>query len=73
MQALSIPQDSVEAPAQAERSLGDTRKAEQEARANFDAVFEFACRFIVIRSLPGWIEEICTERLQSAQPIFRAH
>jgi hypothetical protein len=28
-----------------------------------DAIFEFACRFIVI-------EEICTEHLQSAQPIF---
>ncbi len=27
------------------------------------------CRFIVIKSLPGWIEEICTEHLQSVQPV----
>jgi hypothetical protein len=62
MQALSIPQDaSLEAPAQAARTLRHTRTAEEEARANFDAVFEFACRFIIIRSLPGWVEEIRTE------------
>jgi hypothetical protein len=73
MRALSIPQDaSLEAPAQAERNLGKTRTAEEEARANFDAVFELACRFILIKALPGWIEEICTEHLQSAQPFSQA-
>ena len=66
MHALPIPAASLEAPAQAEKSPGDAQTAEEEARANNDAVFEFACRFIVTRSLPGWIEEICTEHLQSA-------
>src|SRR5690242_9186499 len=73
MQALSIPQDvSLEAFAQAERNLGDTRTAEEEevACANIDAVFEFAGRFILIKALPGWIEEIYAEHLQSAQPVF---
>jgi hypothetical protein len=70
MQALSILQDALlEAPAQADTSLRHTR-TEEEARADFDAVFEFACRLIIIKSLPGWIEELCTEHLQSAQRIF---
>ncbi len=24
-----------------------------------------ACRFIVMKSLPGWMDEICTEHLQA--------
>ena len=63
MQALSIPQDaSLEVSAQEEKTLEDTRTAEDEevSRANIDAVFEFACRFIVI-------EGICTKHFGSIQ------
>jgi hypothetical protein len=73
MQAFSIPQDaSLEVSAPGGEALGDIRTAEDEdvSRANIDAVFEFACRFIVVNSLPGWIDDICTEHLQSVQPIF---
>ena len=41
--------------------------AEEMVRANVDAVFESACRFIVMKSLPGWMDEICTEHLPSAR------
>jgi hypothetical protein len=71
MQVLSILQDaSLEGAAQAKKNYGNTLTAEEEevARANTDAVSEFACRFTVMKSLPGWIEEICTEHLQSVQP-----
>jgi len=40
-------------------------KEKEVARANTDAILEFACRFIVMRSLPGWFEEIYAEHLQS--------
>jgi hypothetical protein len=72
MQVLSILQDaSFESPAQAKKNDGNTVTTEEEevARVNTDAVFEFACRFIVMTSLPGWVEEICTEHLQSVQPV----
>jgi len=46
-----------------------TTEEEEVGRVNNDAVFEFACRFIVMKSLPGWIDEICTEHLQSVQPV----
>ena len=39
--------------------------AEEMVRANADAGFESACRSIVMRSLPGWMDEICTEHLQA--------
>jgi hypothetical protein len=42
---------------------------EEMALANADAVFEFACRFVLMRSLPGWSEEIYAEHLQSAHPL----
>ena len=66
MQVLSILQDaSYEGTAQATK----TAEEEEGGRVNNDAVFEFACRFIVMKSLPGWIDEICTEHLQSVQPV----
>jgi hypothetical protein len=37
---------------------------EEMVRANVDAVFESARRFIVMKSLPGWMDEICTEHLE---------
>jgi hypothetical protein len=69
MQATSVLQD---APLDvAVRAKNDehrlTTEEEEVARANTDDVFEFACRFIVMKSLPGWIEEICTEHSQSAR------
>ena len=64
MQVLSILQDaSFEGTAQAKK----TAEEEEVGRVNTDA--EFACRFIVMKSLPGWIDEICTEHLQSVQPV----
>ena len=66
MQVLSILQDaSFEGTAQAKK----TAEEEEVGRVNTDAAFEFACRFIVKKSLPGWIDEICTEHLQSVQPV----
>ena len=66
MQVLSILQDaSFEGTAQAKK----TAEEEEVGRVNTDAAFEFACRFIVMKSLPGWMDEICTEHLQSVQPV----
>jgi hypothetical protein len=66
MQVRSILQDeSFEGTAQAKK----TAEEKEVGRVNNDAVFEFACRFIVMKSLPGWIDEICTEHLQSVQPV----
>ena len=61
----------VRGAAEAKKNYGNTLTAEEEevARVNTDAVFEFACRFIVMKSLPGWVEEICTEHLQSVLPV----
>jgi len=64
MQVLSILQDeSFEGTAHAK----NTTKEEEVGRVNNAAVFEYACGFIVMKSLPGWIDEICTEHLQSVQ------
>jgi hypothetical protein len=71
MQIVSILQDaSLEGVAQAEENFENiqTAEAEELARANTDAVFEFACRFIVGKSLPGWMEEIYAEHLHSVRP-----
>jgi len=66
MQVLSILQDaSFEGTAQAKK----TAEEEEVGRVYTDAVFELTCRFIVKKSLPGWIDEICTEHLQSVQPV----
>ena len=61
----------MERAAPVKKNYGNALTAEEKevARANTDAVFEFACRFIVMKSLPGWIEEIYTEHLQSVQPV----
>jgi hypothetical protein len=40
--------------------------------ADTDAAFESACRLIVMKSLPGWIEEARTEHLQAVRPVWRA-
>ena len=36
---------------------------EERARADNDAAFELACRIIVMKSLPVWIDEVCTQHL----------
>jgi hypothetical protein len=46
--------------------------AEEMENANVDAVFEAACRYIVLKSLPGWIDEIYGDHLQADRPAFRA-
>jgi hypothetical protein len=72
MQVLSILQDaSFESAGQAKKNDGNTLTAEEEevARVNTDAVFEFACRFVVMKSLRGSVEEFCTKHLQSVQPV----
>jgi hypothetical protein len=58
---------------QAQKNYGSTLTAKEKevARANTDAVFEFACRFVVMRSLPGWIDEIYAEHLQSTHAVSR--
>jgi hypothetical protein len=68
MQVLSILQGtSLESTAQAKKNDGNTLTAEEEAvaRVNTAAVFEFACRFVVMKSLRGRADEICTECSQS--------
>ncbi len=69
MQVLSILQDaSFEGTAQVKK----TTEEEEVGRVNNDAVFEFACRFIVMKSLPGWIDEICTEHSVPGDRAFLA-
>jgi len=41
----------------------EIRAIEEEIRADNDAAFELACRIIVMKSLPAWIDEICAEQL----------
>jgi hypothetical protein len=67
MHVLSILQgDSLKAIGQQKEKCEKTEAAAEEmVRANADAVFESACRSIVMRSPPGWMDEICTEHLQA--------
>jgi hypothetical protein len=54
---------------QSQKNCGSLTASEEEvALANIDAVFEFACRF-VMRSLPGRIEETSAEHLQSGHAV----
>ena len=46
-------------------------KEEEVAYTDIDSDFEFACRFLVMKSCPGWIE-ICTENLRQFTPFPRA-
>lgn len=45
--------ESLKGVAQAKENYEKTRAVEEMVRANTDAVFEFACRFIVTKSLSG--------------------
>jgi hypothetical protein len=55
-----------------ENSEKNQAVAEEMVRANIDVVFESACRFIVMKSLPEWMDEICTEHLEAVPPTVRA-
>jgi hypothetical protein len=75
MQVISILQEaSLQTSARGKENYGNVLTAQEEevACADTDATFEAACRFIVAKSLPGWIEEVCAEHLQSIQPAFPA-
>jgi hypothetical protein len=68
----SILQDaSFESAAQAKQNDGNTLTTEEEevARVNTDAVVEFACAFVVVKSSRGSAEEFCTKHLRSVQPV----
>jgi hypothetical protein len=60
---LQLPHD--EAPTAAGQAKGNCEKiraaAQEMESANADAVFESACRYIVRKSLPGWMDEIYAE------------
>ena len=56
--------ESLNGVAPANEICEETRAIEEErARANNDAAFELACRIIVMKSLPAWIDEICADQL----------
>ena len=55
-----------------ENSEKNQAVAEEMVRVDVDADFESACRFIVMKSLPGWMDEICTEHLEAVRPTVRA-
>jgi hypothetical protein len=62
MQLPSLLDESLNGVARANEICEESRAAEEErARADNDAAFELACRIIVMKSLPAWIYEICTE------------
>jgi hypothetical protein len=69
MQAL--PGQSLKGVANAKENCEKVQAAAEEmVGADTDAVFESACRFIVMKSLPGWMEEICTKHLQGSSTCF---
>jgi hypothetical protein len=74
MQAPSDLHD--ESPTEAGQAKENCEKiqaaAEEMENANADAVFEAACRYIVLKSLPGWMDEICADHLQADRAAFRA-
>jgi hypothetical protein len=66
MQFISILQNSsLERIAHSKKSYANIPTAEEEMA---DDVFEFACRSIVVKSLPGWMEEAFAEQMESVRP-----
>jgi hypothetical protein len=60
----TLQDEPLNAAAQAKEACEEIRAIEeQREQANNDAVFELACRVIVMKSLPAWIDEICAEHL----------
>jgi hypothetical protein len=60
----SLLDESLNGVARANEICEGIRAVEEErAQADNDAAFELACRIIVMKSLPAWIDEVCTEQL----------
>jgi hypothetical protein len=60
-------------PGESLKGVADAKEnCEEMVGVDTDAVFEAACRFIVMKSLPAWIEEARTEHLQAVRPVWRA-
>jgi hypothetical protein len=56
--------ESLNGVARANEICEEIRVIEEErAQADTDPAFELACRIIVMKSLPVWIDEVCTEHL----------
>jgi hypothetical protein len=73
MQAASmLPRESLKGVANAKENCEKIEAAAEEmVGADTDAAFESACRLIVMKSLPGWIEEARTEHLQAVRSVWR--
>ena len=68
-----LPGESLEGVADAKENCEKIEAAAEEmVGADTDAAFESACGLIVMKSLPGWIEEARTEHLQAVRPVWRA-
>jgi hypothetical protein len=60
-------------PVRPKDDLGSISAAiERRTRANVDAVFELACRLVVLKSSPEWMEEICTEHAREQNELHAA-
>jgi hypothetical protein len=72
MQAPAIlPGESLKGVADAKENCEKIEAvAEEMVGADTDAAFEYACRLIVTKSLPAWIEEARTEHLQAVRPVW---
>jgi len=65
-----LPGESLKSVADAKENCKRIQAAAEEmVGADTDAAFESACRLIVTKSLPGWIEEARTEHLQAVRPV----
>jgi hypothetical protein len=53
--------ESLSTVARANEILEEIRA--ESVRADSDAAFELACRIVVMKSLPAWIDEFSTEHL----------
>ena len=68
-----LPGESLKGVADAKENCEKIEVAAEEmVGADTDAAFESACRLIVMKSLPVWMEEARTEHLQAARSVFRA-
>jgi hypothetical protein len=65
-----LPGESLKSVADAKENCKRIQAVPEEmVGADTDAAFESACRLIVTKSLPGWIEEARTEHLQAVRPV----
>jgi hypothetical protein len=58
-----MPDKSMSTGARANEICEEIQAVEEETtKVETDAAFELAFRIIVMKSLPAWIDEICSER-----------